>query len=154
MCSSDLHHTFEEWRPAGSTARERANGVLVSTDTGSAKTYSLLSLSERAVMFVEPGDEVYSGMVVGENSRANDLDVNPTKAKAFSNMRESNKEATVVLKAARRLTLEMALEYIAEDESVEITPNAIRIRKVELDETNRRRQARKRRQQIEDAAKA
>ena len=147
-----MHHTFEEWRPAGSSSRERVNGVLVSTDTGSAKTYALLSLSERAVMFVEPGDEVYAGMVVGENSRANDLDVNPTKAKAFSNMRESNKEATVVLKAARKLTLEMALEYIAEDESVEVTPNAVRIRKVVLDETARRRAARQRRQQAEDAA--
>ena len=115
---------------------------MISTETGKATTYTLLSLSERAVMFVEPGDEVYEGMVVGENSRENDLDVNPTKAKAFSNMREANKDATVVLKAARRMSLEMALEYIASDEAVEVTPSAIRMRKLVLSEVDRRRQAR------------
>ena len=137
-----LHHTFDSWRPAGTPRRDRANGVMISTETGKATTYTLLSLSERAVMFVEPGDEVYEGMVVGENSRENDLDVNPTKAKAFSNMREANKDATVVLKAARRMSLEMALEYIASDEAVEVTPSAIRMRKLVLSEVDRRRQAR------------
>lgn len=137
-----LHHTFDSWRPAGPPRRDRANGVMISTETGMATTYSLLSLSERAVMFVEPGDEAYEGMIVGENSRENDLDVNPTKAKAFSNMREANKDATVVLKTARRMSLEMALEYIASDEAVEVTPSAIRMRKLVLSETDRRRHAR------------
>ena len=141
-----LHHTFEEWRPAGPPRRDRANGVMVSTEGGRATTYALLTLSERAMMFVEPGDEVYEGMVVGENSRDNDLDVNPAKSKAFSNMREANKDATVVLKAARRMTLEIALEYIAEDEAVEITPEAIRMRKIVLAEVERRRQVRRDRQ--------
>ncbi|MEE2972844.1 MAG: translational GTPase TypA, partial [Planctomycetota bacterium] len=146
-----LHHTFAEWRPVGAARRERGNGVMVAMEPGKAKTYSLLSLSERAVMFVEPGDEVYEGMIVGENSRENDLDVNPTKAKAFSNMRESNKEATVVLKAARRMTLEMVLEYIEGDEAVEITPNHVRMRKVLLSSIERKRRSRHERQRAEDA---
>ena len=124
---------------------------MVSTDAGQAKTHSLLSLSERAVMFVEPGDVVYEGMIVGENSRDNDLDVNPTKAKAFSNVRESTKEATVVLKAARKMGLEMALEYIADDEAVEITPDAVRMRKIVLTEVERRRESRRQRQRLADA---
>jgi GTP-binding protein len=146
------HHTFDSWRPAGPPRRDRANGVMVSIETGRATTYSLLSLSERAVMFVEPGDEIFEGMLVGENSRENDLDVNPTKAKAFSNMREANKDATVVLKAARRMSLEMALEYIASDEAVEITPTAIRMRKIILSETERRRQSRNERARAAGAA--
>jgi GTP-binding protein len=146
------HHTFDSWRPAGPPRRDRANGVMVSIETGRATTYSLLSLSERAVMFVEPGDEIFEGMLVGENSRENDLDVNPTKAKAFSNMREANKDATVVLKAARRMSLEMALEYIASDEAVEITPTAIRMRKIILSEAERRRQSRNERARAAGAA--
>ncbi len=147
-----LHHTFEDWRPAGPVRRERGSGVMVSMETGRATPYSLLSLSERAVMFVEPGDDVYEGMVVGENSRDKDLDVNPARAKAFTNVRESNKEATVVMKAARKMTLEMALEYIAGDEAVEITPNAIRMRKLVLKEVDRKRAQRHERQQTADAA--
>ena len=147
-----LHHTFEDWRPAGPARRERGSGVMVSTEAGRATPYSLLSLSERAVMFVEPGDDVYEGMVVGENSRNNDLDVNPARAKAFSNVRESNKEATVVMKAARKMSLEMALEYIAEDEAVEITPNAIRMRKLVLKEVDRKRAQWSQRQQTANAA--
>jgi GTP-binding protein len=91
-------------------------------------------------------------MIVGENSRENDLDVNPTKAKAFSNMREANKDATVVLKAARRMSLEMALEYIASDEAVEITPTSIRMRKIILSEAERRRQSRNERARAAGAA--
>ena len=147
-----LHHTFESWRPTAPARRERASGVMVSTDAGTAKTHSLLSLSERAVMFVEPGDVVYEGMLVGENSRDNDLDVNPTKAKAFSNVRESTKEATVVLKAARKMGLEMALEYIADDEAVEITPDSVRMRKIVLTEVERRRESRRQRQRQADAS--
>ena len=107
----------------------------------------------RFLRFVEPGDDVYEGMVVGENSRENDLDVNPARAKAFSNVRESNKEATVVMKAPRKMTLEMALEYIAVDEAVEITPNAIRMRKLVLKEVDRKRAQRSQRQQTANAAR-
>ena len=125
---------------------------MVSLETCRATTYSLLSLSELAVMFVEPGDEIFEGMIVGENSRENDLDVNPTKAKAFSNMREANKDSTVVLKAARRMSLEMALEYIASDEAVEITPTSIRMRKIILSEAERRRKSRNERARAAGAA--
>ena len=134
-----LHHSFEAWRPATTPARRRANGVLISTETGRATSHAMHQLSERAVMFVEPGADVYEGMIVGENTRDKDLDVNPTRAKAFSNVRESTKEATVVLKASREVGLEAALEYIAADEAVEITPEAIRMRKRMLSETDRRR---------------
>ena len=137
-----LAHVFDQWKPDGGVIPRRAGGVLVADRTGPVLAYGLDGLSDRGTFFVKPGDEVYEGMVVGENSRENDLDVNPTKAKAFSNIREANKDATVVLKAARRMSLEMALEYIASDEAVEVTPSAIRMRKLVLSEVDRRRQAR------------
>ena len=146
-----LHHSFEDWRPVTTPKRKRNSGVMVSTDTGRATTHALQNLSERAVMFVEPGDDVYEGMVVGENSRDNDLDVNPTRAKAFSNVRESTKEATVVLKAARKVGLEAALEYVADDEEVEITPNAVRMRKKILLASHRKRAMRAERARTESA---
>jgi GTP-binding protein len=101
---------------------------------------------------VEPGEVIYAGQVVGENARDNDLDVNIVKSKAFSNMREATKEATVVLKASRQLSLEAALEYIQDDELVEITPDAIRVRKKILEETRRRQVARQGKQARESAA--
>ncbi len=120
---------------------------MVATETGSASSYSLLNLSERGVMFVEPQDQVYEGQIVGENARDNDLGVNVVKGKAFSNVRESTKEATVVLKAARILSLEAALEYIESDELVEITPKSIRLRKRLLLESDRKRAGRRKRGQ-------
>jgi GTP-binding protein len=134
-----LHHSFSEWRPCRSSVRRRSNGVLVANEQGAATTYALLQLSERAAMFVRPGDPIYAGQVVGENARDNDLTVNAVKVKPFSNMREANKEATVVLKQAREITLESALEYIEGDELVEITPTAVRIRKRLLSENDRKR---------------
>ncbi|MFO0894599.1 MAG: translational GTPase TypA [Phycisphaerales bacterium] len=134
-----MHHSFIGYRALGGALRKRQNGVMVANEGGTATTFALLQLSERAVMFVQPGDPVYEGMVVGENSRDNDLVVNAVKAKPFSNVRESSKEATVVLKAPRLMSLEMALEYIEDDELVEITPTAVRIRKRLLKETDRRR---------------
>ena len=106
---------------------------------GYVVAYALLSLSERGVMFVKPQDRVYAGQIVGEHSRGNDLSVNAVKSKAFSNVRESTKEATVVLDAPRTLSLEAALEYIEADELVEITPQSIRLRKKLLDEGERQR---------------
>jgi GTP-binding protein len=138
-----MNHCFRKYAPVRTTIYRRANGVLVATAAGQAKTYSMLSLSQRSVLFVEPQDVIYAGQVVGENSRDTDLDVNIVKAKAFSNVRESTKEATVVLKASREITLEAALEYIQDDELVEITPAAIRMRKKILDEGKRRQVARK-----------
>jgi GTP-binding protein len=134
-----MYHSFLRYAPARSKSFRRANGVMISTETGQATTYALLNLSERGVMFVKPGDPVYAGQVVGENSRDNDLGVNVVKAKAFSNVRESTKEATVTLKAPRMITLEAALEYIESDELVEVTPEAIRLRKRLLSETDRKK---------------
>jgi GTP-binding protein len=134
-----LHHSFHAWKPARGGGRRRANGVMVANEPGTATTYALLQLSERATMFVQPGDPIYAGQLVGENARDNDLTVNAVKAKPFSNVREANKEATVVLKQPREVTLEGALEYIEADELVEITPVAIRLRKRLLEENARRR---------------
>ncbi|MFO0963262.1 MAG: translational GTPase TypA [Phycisphaerales bacterium] len=137
-----MHHSFIGYRPAVGGVRKRPNGVLVANEPGTATTYALLQLSERGTMFVRNADPVYEGMIVGENSRDNDLVVNAVKAKPFSNMREANKEATVVLKAPRLMSLEAALEYIEGDELVEITPAAVRMRKRTLSESMRKRETR------------
>jgi len=134
-----MHHSFVGYRPFTGQIKKRQNGVLIANEGGTATTYALLQLSERAVMFVRPGDPVYEGMMVGENSRDNDLVVNAVRAKPFSNVRESSKEATVVLKSPRLMSLEIALEYIEDDELVEITPTAVRVRKRLLKENDRKR---------------
>ncbi len=141
-----MFHAYHEHAPTRTVAYRRPNGVMIATTAGQATTYSMLNLSQRGVLMVEPGEVIYAGQVVGENSRDNDLDVNIVKAKAFSNMREATKEATVVLKTSRKLSLESALEYIQDDELVEITPDAIRIRKKILEETRRRQVARQEKQ--------
>ena len=138
-----MYHCFQKYAPMRTTIYRRSNGVLIATAPGSATTYSMLNISQRGVLFVEPQDVIYGGQIVGENSRDNDLEVNIVKGKAFSNVREANKEATTVLKASRDITLESALEYIQDDELVEITPDAIRVRKSELSETRRKQIARK-----------
>lgn len=133
-----MYHCFQRYAPVRTTSYRRQNGVMVATADGQATTYSMLNLSQRGVLFVEPQDTIYAGQIVGENARDNDLGVNIVKGKAFSNVRESTKEATVVLKASREVTLESALEYIQDDELVEITPDAIRLRKRILDEGRRK----------------
>ena len=138
-----MYHCFQKYAPVRATMYRRANGVLIATAPGSATTYAMLSISQRGVLFVEPQDLIYGGQIVGENSRDNDLEVNIIKGKAFSNVREANKEATTVLKASREITLESALEYIQDDELVEITPEHVRLRKKELSETKRKQIARK-----------
>ncbi len=138
-----MYHCFQKYAPMRTTMYRRPNGVLIATAPGSATTYSMLNISQRGVLFVEPQDVIYGGQIVGENSRDNDLEVNIVKGKAFSNVREANKEATTVLKASREITLESALEYIQDDEFVEITPDSIRLRKKELSETKRKQIARK-----------
>ncbi len=134
-----LYHSFQRYAPIRNIDQHRANGVMVATETGTATAYALLNLSERGVMFVKPQDPVYAGQIVGENSRENDLGVNVAKGKPFSNVRESTKEATVVLKASRAVSLEAALEYIESDELVEITPKSTRLRKKLLSESQRKR---------------
>ncbi len=120
----------------------RANGVLVSMVSGRVNAYALDTLQERSELFVSPGDEVYEGMIVGENARDEDMAVNPTKEKKLTNMRASGTDKNILLKPPRQMSLEMALEYIEEDELLEVTPTKIRLRKKILKETDRRRQAR------------
>ncbi len=138
-----LNHSFLEFRPLGGTVEHRMNGALVSMENGQALGYSLFNLQERGVLFVKPQDKVYTGMIIGENARANDLDVNPIKGKNLTNVRSSGADEAIKLVPPRDITLESALEWIEDDEIVEITPKSIRIRKRYLDPTIRKRMARK-----------
>ncbi|WP_433048556.1 translational GTPase TypA [Dactylosporangium sp. CS-033363] len=139
-----LHHVFESYEPWYGELRTRATGSLVADRSGVATPFAMMNLQERGSMFVEPTTEVYEGMIVGENSRADDMDVNITKEKKLTNMRSSAADETEKLIPPRKLSLEQALEFCREDECVEITPQAIRIRKVMLDQKDRERVARKR----------
>lgn len=146
-----LNHTFEDYRPLlKGRIGGRRNGVLVSMDKGSASTYSILNLESRGTNFMEPGTEVYEGMIVGENSRDNDLTVNITKVKAANNIRSATKEQTQTMKRPRAMTLEEALEYVNEDELVEITPKSIRLRKKILDKGERERTQKKEKKNTEE----
>lgn len=135
-----ISHSFMEYRPVdGGTVGERQLGVLVSIDEGQTTAYSLGNVESRGVMFVGPGVDVYEGMIVGEHSRDNDLTVNVTKGKQLTNTRSSTKDSTVVLKKPRVFGLEACLDYINEDELVEVTPQSIRLRKRFLTEIERRK---------------
>lgn len=138
-----MHHRFDRYRPMEGEVPSRPNGVLVSMVAGRVVAYALDGLQERADMFVAPGDEVYEGMVVGENSRSGDMSVNPTKEKKLTNMRAAGSDPNILLRPPRLLTLEAALEYIEEDELVEVTPGKIRLRKAVLSDMDRRREARR-----------
>ncbi|WP_323702729.1 translational GTPase TypA [Mammaliicoccus sp. Dog046] len=135
-----INHTFDSYRPRiKGRIGGRRNGVLVSIDKGVASTYAILNLEDRGVNFMEPGTEVYEGMIVGENTRDNDLTVNITKVKAANNIRSATKEQTTTMKKPRVLTLEEALEYLNDDELVEVTPESIRLRKKILEKAERER---------------
>ncbi|MFP6586398.1 MAG: translational GTPase TypA [Pirellulaceae bacterium] len=140
--SAIMHHRFSEYRPADAILPDRSNGVLVSQTTAKAVAFGLDGLQQRAELFIGPGDEIYEGMVVGENSRSGDMTVNPTKEKKLTNMRASGSDDNIVLQPPRRLSLEEALEYIADDELVEVTPANVRLRKKLLREADRRRAGR------------
>jgi len=127
-----LHHVFEGWEPWHGELRTRPTGALVSDRRGPATAFAILNLQERGSLFIKPTDELYEGMIVGENARAEDLDVNATKEKKLTNMRAASSDETVRLIPPRPLSLEQALELIREDECVEVTPQGIRLRKVEL----------------------
>jgi GTP-binding protein len=127
-----LHHVFDGYEPWHGDLRMRPTGSLVADRRGAATAFALLNLQERGQLFVAPGAEVYEGMVVGENARAEDLDVNPTKEKKLTNMRSSTADELVRLIPPRLLSLEQALEFIGDDECVEVTPRNVRLRKVEL----------------------
>jgi GTP-binding protein len=137
-----LHHVFDRWEPWAGELRTRATGSLVADRRGSSAAYALMSLQDRGTLFVGPGEEVYEGMIVGENARADDLDVNAIKEKQQTNMRAASAEVLVRLSPAKRLSLEAALEFLRDDECVEVTPESIRLRKAELDKTRRQKAAR------------
>ena len=134
-----MHHRFERYVPATDDRLHRAQGVMVATETGQVTAHAVENVHDRGFLFVAPGERVYAGQVVGEHNRDNDIVVNITREKQLSNVRMSNKEATVSLKAPRRITLELGLEYIDDGELVEITPAAIRLRKQILNESTRKR---------------
>jgi GTP-binding protein len=136
-----LHHVFECFEPWHGELRTRPTGSLVADRSGPTTTFALLNLQERGSLFVGPGVDVYEGMIVGENARSEDLDVNATKEKKLTNMRSSTADELVRLIPARPLSLEQALEHIREDECVEVTPSSIRLRKVELSATKRQQRA-------------
>ena len=132
-----LHHVFDRYEPWHGELRTRPTGSLVADRTGPTTGFALANLQERGTMFVGPGTDVYEGMIVGENSRSDDLDVNPTKEKKLTNMRQSSGDVLVPLIPHKQLSLEQALEFCREDECVEVTPQAVRIRKVQLAATDR-----------------
>lgn len=132
-----MNHSFEEYKPYRGEITGRKNGVLIAWETGTATNYGLLSIEDRGTLFIVPGTEVYEGMIVGENNREQDIVVNVCKEKALTNMRSSTKEETVKLKAPRFLTLEQALEYLGDDEYLEVTPKSFRLRKKFLKKAER-----------------
>jgi len=137
-----MHHVFDRWEPWAGELLTRTTGALVADRTGSTVSYSLMTLQDRGGLFVGPGEEVYEGMIIGENSRSEDLDVNPVKEKHLTNMRSSTSDVLVRLDAHRKLTLDEALEFVRDDEAVEATPASVRMRKVVLSKVERLKTAR------------
>ena len=137
-----MNHVFDRWEPWFGELRTRASGSIVADRRGKTAGYSLAGLQDRGTLFVGPGEEVYEGMIVGENARSEDMDVNAIKEKQQTNMRAAGAEVLERLEPPTRLTLEASLEFLREDECVEITPESVRLRKVELDKTRRQKTAR------------
>lgn len=137
-----LHHVFERWEPWAGELRTRPTGALVADRRGTTASFALFNLQERGTLFVGPGEDVYEGMIVGENARSDDLDVNAVKEKHLTNMRKSTSDVLVRLVPARQLSLDQALEFLREDECVEVTPHTVRLRKVDLDKNARVKVAR------------
>ena len=138
-----MHHTFEKYEPMKGSIPKRQAGVMIATETGHVTAFALESLYDRGTFFVVPGNKVYQGQVVGEHCKDKDIPVNAARTKQLTNIRTSSKDDSAKIKSARILSLEAALEYIQEDELVEICPNSIRLRKKLLKETDRKRAARK-----------
>ena len=138
-----MNHSFLEFRPHSGTVESRKYGALVSMENGEAVGYSIFNLQDRGIMYIKPQDKVYNGMVVGQHAKGNDLDINPIKAKQQSNVRSSGADEAIKLVPPRQMSLENALEWIEEDELVEVTPISIRVRKRDLDPNVRKRTAKK-----------
>jgi len=136
-----LHHVFHRYEPWHGELRTRPTGSLVADRRGPTTGFALANLQERGTMFVGPGTEVYEGMIIGENSRQDDMDVNPTKEKKLTNMRQSSGDVLIPLIPHKQMSMEQALEFCREDECMEVTPATVRIRKVILDQTERARAA-------------
>ena len=137
-----MHHVFDRWEPWAGELRTRVTGVLVSDRRGDTAQFALMNLQERGTLFVGPGEEVYEGMIVGENVRADDLDVNVCKEKHLTNMRSSTSDVLVRLVPHKELTLDQAMEFVRDDECVEVTPASVRLRKALLGKTDRMKAAR------------
>jgi len=138
-----LHHTFQEWDRWAGSLKGRSRGVLVADRPGKAVGFALFGLQERSTLFVKPGDDTYGGMIVGENVRSDDMDVNVSKEKKLTNMRTTSSDENIKLEPPRQITLELALEFIQDDELIEVTPSAIRLRKRILDPNQRKKAAKK-----------
>jgi GTP-binding protein len=138
-----LHHVFDRWEPWAGELRMRPTGALVADRNGVAAQFALMNLQERGTLFVGPGDPLYEGMIVGENARSDDLDVNASKEKHLTNIRSSTADVLVRLVPHRQLSLDQALELLRSDECAEVTPAAVRLRKVVLDKVERMKQARR-----------
>jgi len=150
-----MHHCFIEDRPyAGPIQIGADKGRLVSNDMGKATLYALESLQSRGTLFVEPGEEVYPGMVIGENSKAGDMEVNPVRAKKADNMRTQNKEEKMYLTPPKRRSVEELIGYMNDDEVIEVTPKSVRLRKLELDSKKREVAARNRKKQLDSMKNA
>jgi GTP-binding protein len=134
-----MHHTFFDYQAARGGIPARLNGVMICTETGRTTAFALEALQERGTLFIGPAEQVYEGQVVGEHCRDNDLPVNACREKKLTNMRSAGAEKNILLKPPRKMSLEQALEYIEEDEYVEITPKSVRLRKMMLKEADRRR---------------
>ncbi len=138
-----MHHVFDSYEPRKGAVPQRPSGVMVATHTGTVTAYALDALYDRGIFFVRPGEAVYAGQIVGEVGSEKDIDVNPVKTKHLTNIRSSTKEEGARVRTPREVTLEVALEYVQDDELVEITPRAIRMRKRILDPGERRRATRR-----------
>jgi GTP-binding protein len=134
-----MNRIFAEYAPYRGPIAQYRPGVLVSMESGAAATYALFNLQPRGTLFIDPQTQVYSGMIIGEHSKENDLEVNPIKGKELTNMRSSGADEKQFLAPPRRLSLEDALSYIQDDELVEVTPDTIRLRKKELDSNARKK---------------
>jgi GTP-binding protein len=137
-----MHHRFLDYGPWAGPLAGRSRGSLVSMEAGTIVAFALFNLQDRSTLFVQPGEEVYEGMVVGENARPGDMDVNPTKEKKLTNMRSKGSDENIQLEPPRELTLEAALEYIEDDELIEVTPKTVRLRKRFLSTSDRKRLSR------------
>jgi GTP-binding protein len=137
-----LNRVFHGYEPFRGAIQQRHTGVLISSEQGESTAYALFSLEDRGPLFIGAGEKVYAGMVIGEHTRGNDLDVNPLRAKKLTNIRAAGKDDNLLLTPPVRMTLERSIAYVADDEQVEVTPKAIRLRKRFLDANDRKRQAR------------